>query len=484
MPPAIVDLTPVVVLLSVLVSGTVPSATLGQTPSGRDVIEALEFEPLDFDQPRPERHDVAGVTVLMLEDRALPLVTVYARFRGGYGRFQREWYGPAIGLPAMLRYGGTTALPPDSVDVLLEQYAIQMSFGTGGGSISSSINVLTEHVETSVELWAEMLGDPGFDEAQIEIWRGRELERLRRRADDPAALAFAEFNRLLYGDHPIGWEVEPADLSPRRVSPERFHEVHARIVCRDNLILGVTGDVSWTEAEPLVEVLVDRLPECRGPLPDPPIPDIRSEPGIFLIERDLEQAVVVMAHPTSVRLEATDTYFAATMGNAILGGGGLSSRLLGRVRTEEGYAYSASSLWTTPRRYDGLVGALTRTRPETALAAVEVILATMRELRERPPTERELRTAVDGVVNGFVFNFQTPGQIVSRMMYYLAGGLPEDWLERYAQGVQQVTPEAIRQVFADHLRPEEMTILIVGDPDGIGRQALANFGPVTVLDVD
>jgi len=189
-----------------------------------------------------------------------------------------------------------------------------------------------------------------------------------------------------------------------------------------------------------------------------------------------------MAHPTSIHLADDPSFFAATIGNSILGGGGFSSRILQRVRTDEGYAYTASSLWTTPRSYDGLVGATTRTRPENTVPAIEVILATMEELRERPPTQADLKTAVDRIVNGYVFNFESADQIVSRMMLYVYGELPEDWLERYVQGVQAVTTEDVRKVFADNLRPEDMTILIVGDRERIGEDALASLGPVTVLD--
>jgi zinc protease len=91
-------------------------------------------------------------------------------------------------------------------------------------------------------------------------------------------------------------------------------------------------------------------------------------------------------------------------------------------------------------------------------------------------------TTVDRIVNGFVFNFDTPSAIVARTMYYLAQDMPEDWLERYWRGVQDVSPEDIRRVFAEHLRPDEMTILVVGDPDQL-RNELTRFGPVTVLEV-
>ena len=453
-----------------------------QLPAGREAVEALSFEPLEFEPPVPERRTVSGVRTLLLEDRTLPLVTVFARFRGGYGLFDREDYAAAMGMPELLRYGGTTALAPDSVDEVLEFHAIQTSFGSGGGSISSTLNTLTEHLGVAVDLWGEMLLRPGFDEQQIEVWRGRQLDNVTRLRDDPARLAFSTFNRLLYGDHPVGWEMEEADFGPERVTPARFEEIHRRIVCRDNLLLGVTGDIAWHEAEPLLSRLVASVPECAEPLPEPPVPDIRREPGVFLLERDLEQAVIVMAHPAAVRLADDPDFFAATIANSILGAGGFSSRILARVRTEEGYAYSASSVWTMPRRAEGILGAITRTSPRNTVPAIEAILETMAELRDEAPSEGEVRTAVDRIVNGFVFNFDSPAQIVARTMYYLALDLPEDWLERYLDGVQDVSPPDIRETLARHLHPERMTILVVGDPDRIGLAALQSLGPVTVLD--
>ena len=102
----------------------------------------------------------------------------------------------------------------------------------------------------------------------MEVWRGRQIESVLRRTDDPVRLAYSEFNRLLYGDHSIGWEMNAADLEPRDLSREQLLEVHGRIVCRDNLILGLAGDVNWPEVEPLVESLVDRIKPCSISLPE------------------------------------------------------------------------------------------------------------------------------------------------------------------------------------------------------------------------
>jgi zinc protease len=419
------------------------AAQEGPITDGRAAIRALHFEPLDFDQPEVEERRIRGTDVLLLEDDALPLVTMHAYFHGGYSRFGREDYAAATSLPALLRYGGTELRTPAQIDEVIAHYALQPGFGTGGGSVTSSLNTLTEHLDTAMAVWSEMLARPGFDENEISAWRVRQLESVRRRADEPGRLAVVEMNRLLYGDHPVGWEMGVDDLAPEKLTPERLRSIHGRVVCRENLVLGFTGDIDWSRAQPLADRLLDRLAPCPGELPETPTPHIRRAPGVFVVEKDLEQAVIVMAHPTDVRLRDDPEYFSALIGNSILGGGGFSSRILQRVRTDEGYAYSATSLWTT---------------------------------------DEELRTTIDQIVNGFVFNFESAAQIVSRAMYYRALELPDDWLERYLEGVQRVGPEDVQSVFRAHLRPDEMTILIVGDPERIGLEELRRFGPVQILE--
>jgi zinc protease len=273
------------------------------------------------------------------------------------------------------------------------------------------------------------------------------------------------------------------DLEPADLAVEILHDLHRRVVCPGNLTLGVTGDVSWPEIEPLLEDFLRGWRACPGALPRVQVPDILRQAGVFLIPRKIEQSVIVMAHPTEVHLGENQEYFAAQMGNSILGTGGFSSRLVSRVRTQEGYAYSASSLWTTPRRYDGIVGAVTSTRPENTVPALRLVLEVMESMKAAPPTPEEMGTALDQMVNGFVFNFENPSQIVSRRMVYLAEGLPRDWLERYLEGITQVTPGSIQDVFREHVHPEAMTILVVGDPDRIGREELETLGPVTVLEI-
>lgn len=461
---------------------TLPKAEGSRPPVGRDAALELEIPPLEFEQPEVQVRTVDGdVPVFYLEDRNLPLVDVYARFRGGYALWDREYYGVGTALPSLLRTGGTRTLPPDSVDRRIDFYALSMSFGGGGESSSARVGTLTEHLDEAVELWGEMLRAPRFDSAELEIWRGRTLESVRRRRDRPVSLAYSRFNRLLFGDHPTGWELTAEDLAQERVTPERLEWLHSRIFCRENLVLGVAGDVAWTRAETLLEEMLEGWPSCPEPLPEPRPTDPRREGGVFLIPRDLSQSTVVMAEPGGVRTGDRPDYFASRIGNSILGGSGFTSRLVSRVRTELGLAYSVSSLWTAPLNDEGIVGAVTRTRAPATVSAVRSILRVMEDLRTQPPEPEEVELAVDRVVNGFVFNFEDAGRMVSRRMAYEIQDLPGDWLERYVEGIQAVDPTDVHRVVREQLHPDSMTILVVGDTTRFD-EPLDALGEVRILE--
>ena len=450
----------------------------------RPEIDALEFAPLRFEPTEPGHYEVGpGVHVFFFEDHDLPLISIHARFEGGPSHFDREWLGAATAVPSLLRSGGTVRFAPDSVDRLLEFYAAETTFGGGGRTAFSSVNTLTRYFDEVLDVWGDLLKNPRFDQNSVEVWRGRELEDVRRRKDSPGRLAIGKFNQLLFGDHPVGWQMGREDLEPAAMARERLKTVHGRIFCPENLTLGVTGDVTWKDMAPKLEQWLAGWPACTEPLPDAPLPIVYAEPGVYLVPRELEQSTVVIGKPSAVRLADDADYFASRIGNSILGASGLTSRLVSRVRTQEGLAYSASSIWTTPVRSTGIVGAITQTKSESTVAAIRVILDVMDGMSETPLPDHEIQDAIARSVNGFVFNFQNPGQIVSRQMVYLSQDLPLDWLTRYMDGIQNVTPAGIQRVFQENLDTDQMVILIVGDPSAFDA-GLEELGPIRTLEVE
>jgi len=452
-------------------------------PIGREAVEALEFPPLVFDPPEADEYEVLGVPVYHLHDPALPLVDFFVQLRGGLGHLPREEMAAAVALPSLLRAGGTESLPPDSLDLRIDLLALQLSISAGAGGMSAGINSLTETFDEGLALLRDVILRPGFDGEAVEVWRGQEVEWIRRREDDPGGLAVSEFNRLMFGDHPTGWTLVEEDLSEEQVSPERLRDLHGRLVCRDRLIVGISGDLSWEEAESRLHAFLEPWPECSEPLPDPPLPEIRAEGGIFILPRPIEQSTVIIAQPGGILQEDSPDFFASRIANHLLGGSGLTSRIMSRVRTEQGLAYGASSLWTASRRHEGLLGAMTATRPERTMEATRLLLEILEEFSGEEPSRTEVDDALEEIVNGYVFAFESASQIVARRMGYRAQDLPAGWLERYLEGLQDVTPEAIARVTGEHLDVSRMTMLIVGDPDRFD-PGLEELGPLYLLSSD
>ncbi len=457
--------------------------TIAPRPIGREAIRGLRVPPLVFTPPEVDEHEVLGVPVFHLHDPALSLVDVFVQMAGGTGNFGREWLGPMSGYTAFIRNGGTLDLPPDSVERRADLLALQLGFGGGGGGRFANVNSLTSTVDEALDLLREILLRPGFDEDAVEIWRGQELERIRRREDDPTGLAYEEFNRLLFGDHPIGWVMDESDLAPERFSRDRLEELHALLHCRERLVIGVAGDLAWSEAEPRIRTFLEPWPSCPAPLEPSPEPEMRPGGGIFLLPRPVEQTTIILAQPGGVRQEDTPDFFASRVANLILGGGGFTSRLMARLRTERGLTYGVSSLWTTPNRWEGVVGAVTSTQGERTVEALELLLETFREFSSEPPDPDEVERAVDQIANGYVFAFQSARQVVSRRVGDRAQRLPDSWLERYLEAIQEVGVDDVFRVASRNIDPDGMTILLVGDPDRIG-PGLERFGPLYLLSTD
>lgn len=460
-------------------------ATTQRLETGRDQVEAFVAEPLEFRGPQAEEIQLSnGVTAFFIEDRSLPLVNLYALFRGGSTHFPREDLAAVTALgSSLILTAGTEALPPDSVDELIEYHAFGFSFSAGGGATMMGVETLTRHLDLAFDLWAEALRAPRLDPDRIEVWRLRQLESVRRSDDSPASIAISKFNNLLFGDHPIGWQLDEDDLQPDRLSEDRLRRLHGMIFCSDNMILGVVGDLSKREAYERLEHLFGDWPACPEPLPEPPLPDLRRQGGVHLIHKGVNQSSIVVGQPGGITQRDHPDFYASQVANFILGGGGLASRLTTRIRSEEGLAYSAATVWGAGTRHERIFGAFAQTRGEATIAAAEMIRETLDEARTELPGRDEVQLAIDYSVNGFVFAFENPAQVVTRQMSYRLAGLPDDWLERYLDGIQRVTPAEVRDVVRRYIDPALWTYVIVGDTT-LFQEPITKLGPALEFDKD
>lgn len=468
----------------VLLLGALASAGAQQTGDTKAQIQALQFAPLRFNPPAPKRVVLSnGVPVYLLQDHSLPLLDVEIVSKVGVANLPDSLWGVGWQADNLMRTGGTTRLSPDSVDRLIEFYALTLSISTGNEQSSASASGLSRYRDQMLDLWFDLLRNPRNDSARVRITADQQLEGWRRRNDQPGSILGRAWNQVMLGDHPIGrTQVTPDEI--RGFTPARFRWTQERIFCPQNLLIGVSGDFDERTLVAKLESLFRGWTACQpGLRPVPPL-QIARGPRTVLIEKDVNQTNIRMGQAGGVKVANTPDYFAAQVADFLLGGGGgFNSRLLQRVRSDSGFAYSVFSNWGADTKREDLFFAGAQIRAEKTVAGVSLMRQIIASMATEPVTTSDVKLAQDNEVNSFVFQFDSPGNIVATQLGYAVDGLPANWFDLYLKGIQAVTPAQVADVSRRLLHADQLVTVVVGKPSAFDT-ALDALGPVIVMPVD
>lgn len=430
--------------------------------------------------PEPERVELDnGLVLLLMEDHELPIVEATAFIRTGTQLDPADKVGLGRLAGSVLRSGGSTKLGGDALDEALEDRAALIEVGVGNSVASAFLSSLAKDFPDVLGLFADLLRHPTFDEEKLKVAKPRALSYLARQNDDPNGIAFRELRKLVYGpDSPYSrTETFQSILAIER---EDLVAWHGRYFHPNRMLLGITGDFKKEEVVKLVRQTFGDWP--RGPeLPAVDIPYRKTpSPGVFFAEKnDVTQVAVLMGH-LGLRRDHPD-YFALEVANEVLSGS-FAARLMSNIRSRKGLAYSVFGGVQSDWDHPGLAFLSMGTKTATAGAGIDALLGEARGMTERPPTDAEIALAKEAILNAFVFRVDSKGEILSQRLQAEYYGYPADLVHRYRAGIEAVTAEEVRAAAARHLRPAEMSILVVGPGQGMDRP-LSDFGKVTHLDL-
>ncbi|MFQ5722967.1 MAG: M16 family metallopeptidase [Terriglobia bacterium] len=441
----------------------------------------LTYPPLrDLQLPPVERFELAnGLVVYLVEDHTLPKVEGYVRVRTG-SRFEpADRVGLASILGQVMRTGGTTTHPGEEIDRMLENVGASVETSVGTTVATASMFTLKENLPQVLAILADILENPVFPEDKLELAKVQERTAIARRNDDVGQIANREFTKLVYGkESPYARQTEYDTI--RNITREDLVAFHRRYFHPNQALLGLWGDFDTAEMRAEVERVFGSWP--RGGEEVPPLPEVPQEwTGSinFIPKDDVNQTNVRIGH-VGGRFDDPD-YFALNVMSEILGGG-FSSRLFRRVRSDLGLAYAAFGTWNAAYDHPGMFYLRVDTKSESTVQAIEEVIKEVRRLTQEPVSPEELRLAKEGILNSFVFNFDTTGEVVRRLMTYEYYGYPSDFLERYKANVEKVTAEDVLRAARRWLRPEDLVILAVGRQQDFDRP-LSALGNVNTVDI-
>ena len=440
--------------------GVQPKATIPARP------EEITFAPLAFEPPEAatfRRVLADGTVVYLAPSREFPLVTLSITFKGGASLDPEGVPGLAAMMARMVREGGAEGLPPAELDETLDFLATEVSVAGNDAFTTASMNCLKSNFDESLKLFLGMLRTPAFDESRLETAKARVIEALKQRNDDASSILGREWKRLLYG--PDHFEaVEATDRTVAAISRSRLAEMHRKIIQPGNMIVAVSGDF---EEGPMLEKLAKAFAgwERGEAVADPVAPTAALEPGLYHVPKEIPQGKVVLGRRSITRDDPDAIPFLLL--NEILGAGGFTSRLMQQVRSNEGLAYSVRSALAPKVAYPGDFRAGFESKNATVALATKIVLEQIAKMRSELVTEQELETAKASLVETFPRQFESRPQMLRVFVNDEWTKRPKDYWKTFRDKVRAVTREDIKRVAQEHLDPEKMAILVVGDWEAI-----------------
>jgi len=431
-------------------------------------LDELEFPPLgEVHIPDVARFELPnGMRVFLLENRELPLISGRALVRTGNLFDPPDKIGLAGFTGEVMRSGGTAEMTGDEIDVRLENMAASVEAGIGETSGSVSFSCLTENVDDVLAIFHDILTAPEFRQDKLNLALTQYASVIARRNDDASGIAAREYAETLYGkDTPYGWRIEFADLA--NIGRDDLVAFHDRYFFPENVILSVQGDFSAEEMHKRLEALFADWNVKREPVPEFPSVDTEPDHVVHVADKpDVNQTFIRIGHLGGTLRD--DDYPALTVMADILGGG-FSSRLFKKIRTELGWAYGVGAGWNANYNHPGQFTISGSTKSSTTTDTIETILQEVDRLRTEEVTDEELDTAKSSVLNSFVFAFEQPTETLNRLVSYTYFVYPEDFIFQYQRGVEAVTKADILRVAKEHIHPEQFTVVAVGNIEEIGR---------------
>jgi zinc protease len=400
----------------------------------------------------------SGAALIVSEQHALPMVVVQVIVDAGARRDPRGQEGLAA-LTADLLTEGTKTRSATQISAAADFIGASLGTSADTDYADLSLTVLSKDLDTGLTLLTDVLLHPSFPDAEVARRRETALASMKASEDDPGNVAQRAFVHSLFQDEPYGHLAIGTPESVRKLTRKDLVAFYGRYYHPEHSIITVVGDVSAADIEQrLQNALKDWAPADVPAFTYPPA--TAPHPETLTLQKPISQANIILGQRGIAR--DNPDYYALTVMNYTLGGGGFSSRLLDNIRTKAGLAYSVGSFFSV-NKSPGSFQVIMQTKNESTNDAIQRACGEIVRIRSEPVSDDEIKEAKLYLTGSFPMRLDTNAKIAGFLAQVTFFNLGADYADTYAQRINAVTKEDVLRVAQQYLRPEQMELVVVAN---------------------